>query len=426
MKAKAIKLFSETYWFPLLIAAVLIIIRAPSLFYSPRFWAEEGTYYFRHALFVNPLENLFFVRFGYYNLWANLAGSAAAAMPLEWAPLGSTLLAFAFQLLLTLIVIDSRSKLFNTPLRKLVAIVIPIFTLKSTEVWLNSINSQYFAAVAVFLLLLEEDFSGSPMRLWFRRIVLLVCGLSGPASVMLGPVFLYKFWQTRNKQFFIDMLILGTCGLLHVYLLKANADGYGSNRFKALDLSTIASVFWVKSLLLMFLGFRKAENIGNDLRDFIIGGGAPWLAATLWIPLLIVFFFLIRSTPKQYRTVFPLAFFTIGLLSLIGSIGEKTDLISPMSGQRYFWAPDNILNLWLFALVPWERLKSLPKGFKSKIPVILFFWMLILGVSSYWRHFYIPPEYPVWSQEIERYRADPTYSPKIWPEKWDVSLTRDE
>jgi hypothetical protein len=132
----------------LLASTLVIVLRAPALFLEPRFWAEEGAIYFSYAFRRPWYEVLFAPHLGYYALYPHLASLVATrTVELADAPLVTTSMALLAQLIPVTLILWSKAELWLGPARKIIGILIVIFTLSSGEIWLNSINSQFFFAL---------------------------------------------------------------------------------------------------------------------------------------------------------------------------------------------------------------------------------------------------------------------------------------
>ena len=91
------------------IGAAAIFLRCPRLFFEPRFWAEEGSF-FSFAFSHSALETLLRPDGGNYDLPRNLASVLAVHLaPLEWAPLVTTLFSFGIKSHKTGLDIDSHT-----------------------------------------------------------------------------------------------------------------------------------------------------------------------------------------------------------------------------------------------------------------------------------------------------------------------------
>ena len=86
--------------FVIILLFLLIFFRQPDYFFHPRFWAEESTVHFKIGYDYPWPEALFSSPHGYNSFPPNMSGIIAArAVPLEQAPLISTLIALIVQLI---------------------------------------------------------------------------------------------------------------------------------------------------------------------------------------------------------------------------------------------------------------------------------------------------------------------------------------
>ena len=129
----------------LFLGVLAMFFRAPSFFFEPRFWAEEGIIYFSNA-FNNPwYKALFTPHLDYLSLFNNIASTLAAnIVQLKDAPLITTLLAFAVQVIPLAIVLWSQSELWGSAVKKAVGILIILFVPLSGEIWLATNCSQFY------------------------------------------------------------------------------------------------------------------------------------------------------------------------------------------------------------------------------------------------------------------------------------------
>src|SRR4029077_12112899 len=68
-------------------AALLIVLRDPSLFTRPQFWAEDGKIWFAQAYNQGWLHSLTVPLSGYLCILPRLAAGVALFVPFRWAPL---------------------------------------------------------------------------------------------------------------------------------------------------------------------------------------------------------------------------------------------------------------------------------------------------------------------------------------------------
>jgi hypothetical protein len=75
-----------------LLFAFVVLLRQPALLLNPRFFCEEGMIYYAYALHHPMLDALLRTAAGYYSLVQNVSALLAAyCVPVEWAPLVTTL-----------------------------------------------------------------------------------------------------------------------------------------------------------------------------------------------------------------------------------------------------------------------------------------------------------------------------------------------
>jgi hypothetical protein len=104
----------------MLVLTLLMFLRAPALLTRPRFWAEEGTVWFQHAITHPPVANLLFVfaESGYYifstNVTALLASITKNVAGLEYAPAATTYFSALIQLVPFLLILGFKSHLFDS------------------------------------------------------------------------------------------------------------------------------------------------------------------------------------------------------------------------------------------------------------------------------------------------------------------------
>lgn len=105
-------LLSRSVWTSVVIfvgAFALIVLRDPSLFYAPRFWAEEATVYLTTAYSSPVLTTLLAQHQGYLSIWTNVAGLLATIPPLEYAPAVTTAMALVVYLAIIVAILVDKS-----------------------------------------------------------------------------------------------------------------------------------------------------------------------------------------------------------------------------------------------------------------------------------------------------------------------------
>lgn len=139
---------------PMTIFLLLIIIREPAYLYAPRIWAEEGSIYIQSYLDHGALGSLFTPQLGYYSLFNNFAiALSLAVLDIQWVAYGTTYLSLTFALICTLAPFYLTSALWDSSVKKYL-IVASSVVISTPEIWLNTINVQFYLGLFCCYLLL--------------------------------------------------------------------------------------------------------------------------------------------------------------------------------------------------------------------------------------------------------------------------------
>ena len=377
-------------------ALALIVFRDPSLFYEPRFWAEEATVYF-HTAYVSPLSTaLFAPHQGYYSLWANLAGIFATIPLLEYAPAVTTAFAALVQLAVIVAILVNESSALDSPFKKAVAALASV-VIGTPETWLISVNTMYIFPLLVFLILIDSKENAAKRRCWYA--VAAVAGLTGPASNFLTPLFLLRYWQKRERADLVLFAILACTSLIValsiVYSMTFLPDAVTGKRF---NLHVHPARFFAE---VIFFGMAYPLFGGFTTPMSALMKGAAGASAAL----LALSVFLARSALREL-IYFPLAVVLLTVFSVFGSLNME-------GGARYAYASSVIVAILLLAQ---STDAKLPLAARTLSGLLLFaslvFWCATFR-SSY-RDFH-DPSWPSWSSEVRAWRADPTRQLQVWP-----------
>lgn len=259
------------YAWLLVLFAVLTVLRAPEVVYPGRFWAEEGATYFREAYTVAPWRVFLAANHGYYSLYNKLAClSAVHFVPLRLAPVVTGIFAFAAQMVPIVLVLYSRMDAFPSVWLRVAACLAVLLVQPNQEIWLNTINSQFFLCVACGVILVSE----APSRLWhvFRMVALGVAGLTGVVSCLLLPFFIVSYARRRSWQRLHEVVVLGFACVVQAVIVLSH-DGRPTDLMNFL---LLPEVLLIKQWVLPFLGGVIAEDWAGYARQSLGGtvGGA--------------------------------------------------------------------------------------------------------------------------------------------------------
>ncbi len=413
----------------LLSACALMALRAPLLLQQPRFWAEEGKVYYAYAYSNPSWRALLAPHQGYYHLFANIATALALLVPVQHAPMVTTLLSFAAQALPLAIVLWGTAEPWNRLPGSIVAVCIILLTPSSGECWLNSINSQFYLALSAALLLLENPPGRTPRR-WLYRGILALATLSGPVTAFLAPLFIVRAWARRQEREISTQAWIVTAGAmlqLGIVLTSLEAPPEGAVRFAGLSLANLSAVVVNRTIVMPIAGARAARWTAQVLAKAHEAGADALLGWGMLVVLVGLGLYLCwgRSSRQRYLVAASLLMTTLATISaLIGPDQTKWVLLDPGAAIRYYYAPSVLLMLAL-----WGRVDPRPKRWRrpgSLLAGLALVACLTLGAADYralMRPF-VSADWPVWHDQVAIWETRPGYRLLIWPPPWDMRLVR--
>jgi hypothetical protein len=404
-----------------LLFALLVAVRIPKVL-DGRFWAEEGTVFFRHAWQVPWEQAILWSYGGYLNISANLAGILAAHLvPLEKACYVTSIFGLIVQTFPAIVLCSSNLKWLQE--RKiLICALLLIATLPlSQEIWLSCIGSQVHLTLSVALILALTTRTG--LCGWFQKFLLLIGPLSGPGSASLVPLFLLRAWIDKSKQRLIQAVILGTAAAIQfAFFFHPNERASLSATpitVMGIDPLLLLNVFFVKHILAPCMGITQTTNLTEGWGNAYASGISISPQTALLAAVILAF-----SAFKMWRSKNPEPkwfFFSGALLWMVanfGALGVRAALLNIGESERYVFAPQILFELAIlyFACVS--------KGWKKTLFSGITIWLLVIGLHEY---FWTTPFYsegPPWRQEVHKWRQNPAYTLNIWPKGWTVQLDR--
>tara|TARA_B100000575_G_C23096748_1_gene632595 strand:+ start:475 stop:1569 length:1095 start_codon:yes stop_codon:yes gene_type:complete len=317
-----------------------------------------------------------------------------------------------------------------------------IFSLSTGEIWLNSTNLGFIMPVATFLILIDENIS-STLKIFIYSVIIFLAALTGPISLMMAPFFLFKLISMRKRADYIFCVIFLLTGIFQLtyFYISSNIDSNIMNENRGIfsnELSFVNQFYYFISpnIIFPFLGyffasiFRNAMILLNNpsadftfLENFFSNTENEFLFTLFFSNivnisfLLNIFIFIIFSTfiiivfrrmNKFELVYFFILFFYLSILINMLSLGGH-------GGYRYSYLTSFIVLFYML---------SLSLNSKSIFPKILISLSILIGIIEYYpRVISFTPEYsidkndewPIWSNEIQKWNEDQSYKPKIWP-----------
>jgi len=425
-----------------LAGVALMWARQPAFFSAPRFWAEEGRVFFARAWTAPWWDMLTATPLDYFTLWTNLAvGAAVRLVPLEQAPLVTTLAALAVQALPLVVLACAVAPEWRDG-RRWVAMAIVLLASLSDEIWLTTLHSHYYFALAAFLVLLEPADVGRVRAALYAGLVGLA-GLTGPVPCFLLPLFAWKYRRSRRPADAWQLVALGAATAVQLAVLATTLAGRdqtpadllargapaagrpGARRpIATLGPAAVPVIVWTKMVVLPILGVAAAERAAATLHDV---ARAPGLAGLLFAGgaaagLGLFVGWLARGVPPRLRWLVAGSWALVASLSVLLSYGSKAILFYSAAGSsRYAYVPGVLLLILLLHAVRGVPGDQRPTG-RAVVAALLLAAALAGGAARYPDALRWKASYPDWTAEVARWRRNPAHALRIWPPGWSVRL----
>lgn len=383
--------------------AVLMILalRAPDSWLHPQFWAEDGAVFFAQAQ-ADPIQAFSVAYAGYWHVGPRLAAAAAAAAPVNWAPLAMAAAGAAIVGITAGLVASPRSTVPGGAFMAILIVLAP----HDGEIFANSVNMQWFMAISLFIL----PFLRPPETRWggaVEAFYVVVCGLSGPFSILLSPIYgaLICFSgqdpvMRRRRVLLTATLACSAAAQIAALATLSPASPEG------LDLSWR----WFGVPLLRVVGYAFADNrywrglpvpVSAALAALLAG-----LALSAW-----------RRVWLDARTrLFAAAVMAfIVLLTAAGLTRFKHDLAPLLGGGDRYFIIQKIMLGWVLAL---SFLATGPR----RVAAGLLLLFVVAGATRFQRHY---PAEPAWSPSAAALNEGRSVAAPILPVGWRALIGPD-
>lgn len=147
---------------------------------------------------------------------------------------------------------------FPTFVTKALALLVLLLTSPSSQVWLNTINSQFYLAVCATIIFLSR----ADRRQLQRNLTLAVAGLTGPVTTFLTPFFWFRALREKTAEAYLQAGVLTACALTQIVIVREFLHA-GARRI-SFQPSGIAPGFLVEYLTMPFFG-RVAKRIAGSV-----------------------------------------------------------------------------------------------------------------------------------------------------------------
>jgi hypothetical protein len=329
---------------------------------------------------------------------------------LQSAPYVTSLIGLLFQLCPAVLILTSGENWLQRRSALVVALLLIATPPASEEVWLNTLHSQFHLALCAALILAFQPANGKVEV--FRRGLLLLGPLSGPAAAAVLPLFALRAAVERSWARAVQACILGIGVAAQLTFFYSAVPG----RSYSIEPLLLLSVVFARHVVVPLLGRSGASDFVANLHDTAAGGHV-----SLWPPLIAVGVFGLFVVALLLRRRMDLIWlFAAGccvmVLTYFGSLGTLVDLISVNGGGRYYYVPQAILALVVLGLA------ATGHDIVAKLSWIVTIWLVVVGAGGYfWTSDYIAHG-PDWRSEVKAWHKDPNHALNIWPRGWVMQL----
>ena len=404
----------------LLIFLLVIIWRSPQLLIQPRFWAEEGRYYYsslQGGSFVNTFTLI--VR-GNFQLLTNWILYFATLVPAKYAAYVSTYLSLlVLGLFISLVGLLTVQRKWP-PLLSGVVIIIFALLPQGYEIYLCATNVQWLLSVCVVVILILDPKGWSDINKAAAYILVAISGLTGVCSVMLAPIFFLRGLILSSQFYYRSGLILVLCALFHIVIILQNSH---EGRSFPTDIYTLTFPVLLQSIWAPLIGVQGV----NDALGYFNSTNPRWiwnLLVYLISALVTILTVLTASRAMQDQHLVLVIFIVwvyISVLNIFGSIGDPSSLISGSGGGRYFF-----LGSVCFVILLAFSASNL-NFFSSKVAYVILCTILFFSIDQVvngdWKNWLISGR--PWQETVIRCGGVRPCEVEVWPggADWTFFLT---
>jgi hypothetical protein len=406
-----------------ILLVLIVIFRAPNILLEPRFWAEEGSVYYAHAMQSGILEGIFLApkgTAGYLLLAASFPATFAANFsPIEFAPFITTYFSLSVLLLVFFLVLWGKSYFWNTLTLKIATCLIILFIPSSNssgEIWLNTINLQVYCGLIALIIALENTTIVTNTKKWLLRLVLFFCILSGVYTIFLTPLYYVKYYYERSQESLIHLSIIMFGSIVQISIFAY------IKYLGLISAKKMIGLSWAKSSIYVFyhhiLHPLFGHTIANQLLDNIglkgaltVDNGQYLLLAgyVSLIAILVPIFLLLLRRTNYVNVQLSLGFLLLAVLTSIFAMGG-------VPGGRYAVLSSIIYGLLILRIVSSNTL-SMSGKYVARFILICF---ILIGAYEF--QFNTKPMFtgsdftrPDWRAEVDNWKKDSNLSLPMWP-----------
>jgi hypothetical protein len=405
---------------------LVMLVKTPHIFLTPRLWAEEGTRYLNSFQTLGATDSMLLVVNANYQFLLNLIVLIASRLPMAWAAHVTTYVSFAVAIL-----VAYQLQVFarEFALQRYVALLLVLMwalLAHTYEVFATATNLQWVCSISVLLLCTSSLSSRSKGSRYFVYGWVVACGLTGVASCVLALGFFLRTLLDKSRPHLVIGILLTVCSVLQLWIIATHETIVPRSFTRDIELLVLPTL--LNTIAEPLIGARQEEQLVNAIQPGVEGAGAVKIVLETATTSVIVFLTLaLRNCARNRRVAFLVVVVLWAFASVIytfGAIGDPRTLLLLWSGARYY----------LLGAVAFGLMLALATGASNGYARTAAIWMLSFLVvisavdiimPSSLRYLYSHGG-PSWSAELARCGAQRPCRVKIWPHSdiWTVDLLR--
>ncbi|MCK5002691.1 MAG: hypothetical protein KAS57_06680 [Gammaproteobacteria bacterium] len=398
-------------------------MKSPELFTEPRFWAEEGRYYYSNIQKIDIFSSLLLIIRGNYQLLTNIIVLLSSMVPAQWAAYITTYLALCVALVPVLLLYYyqciSKWPLFLPSLITSVYALMP----QGYEVFFTATNVQWICSVSILIVCILPLEYENKNRHIATYAWLIICGLTGVTSVMLAPGFLLRGMLNSSRHHIQMGLLLSFFAIVHLVIIF-NSDH--PDRLFPMDLFSLTMPTLLQTVLSPLI---SADMVNVLVSKTVLDGKVVswWYLVSIALSSLVIMSGVIyaafkQSDDKNVPLVIVLLWIGVSVLNTIGSIGDPEGLLSGWGGGRYFFFGSVCFVLLLAISVSGKS--RLYSSFSLAILLLVIVTGVIEAATSEWQNFILTG--PSWRSEVVNCHDLRPCNVTVWPggDTWSFDLVR--
>ncbi len=377
----------------LLLIAILAVRKTHS-FVTPQFWSADGAVFFVDAVTLG-LGSLLREYEGFIHVIPRLLALVGSWAEPGALPVAFVLLSLGFAVASVLHLFSPRVALPWKP-----ALAAAVFLLPhSGEVYLNVMNTPVFVALLLVQLAIKQPWTTTSGKVADVGL-LIACGLTGPYSIVVTPLFAWRAWRSREAADALKLGIIAACAATQLSFGLQAAGALAPGNAAPLNLPILGGVIAHRWILGLFTGgwIPGASALAG------VTAGAALVGAAL-----------LACTLRRDALREPRLFFWWVAIALVAVAAWQTRMDQWLfgdlaNGDRYFFVP-KVLLAWLVILEAHERSVS---GWIARGLLVL---ALVAGLGAF--RFPAPHDYRWQDYSDAIRRGEPAVIP-IPPEGWTL------